>query len=73
MSKEPTPDSIHQMLPLLLKRNSFHIMMLNLQSLRTIREMTPGLVTKLIKSTKPNGKLIFKLLELTILILLKIL
>ena len=63
-----------QLLPPLLPRrykDIFHTTMLNLLSRHMIKEMMPGLIIKLTRLTKLNGKLTFKLSELIILILLK--
>ena len=64
-------DSPQLLPPLLLSKNGFHSTMLNQQSLPMTREMMPGLIIKLTRLTKLNGKLTFKLSELIILILLK--
>ena len=62
-----------QLLLFLLRRDkdTFHITMLNQQSLPMNKEMMPGLITKLIRLMRLNGKLTPPLLEPIILILLK--
>ena len=64
---------LHQLLQFLPRRdkNGFHSTTLNQQSLPMTREMMPGLITKLTRLTRLNGKLISQLLELIILTLLK--
>ena len=63
-----------QLLLFLLRRDkdTFHITMLNQQSLPMNKEMMPGLITKLIRLMRLNGKLTSPLLELIILTLLKL-
>ena len=64
-----------QLLPPLLPRRDkdiFHTTMLNLLSRHMIKEMMPGLIIKLTRLTKLNGKLTSQLLEPIISILLKI-
>ena len=70
MMEEDSP----QLPPLLLRRNKngFHSTMLNPQSLPMTRETMPGLIIKLTRLTKLNGKLTSQLLEPIISILLKI-
>jgi len=66
-------DSPQLLPPLLLRRdkNGFHSTMLNPQSLLMIRETMPGLITRLTRLTKLNGKLISQLWVLIISTLLK--
>ena len=61
------------LLELLLRRDKdiFHTTMLNHLSRHMIKEMMPGLITKLTRLMRPNGKLTSHLSDPTILTLLK--
>ena len=66
-------EDLPQLLQFLHRRNKdiFHTMMLNHLSRHMIRETMPGLIIKLTRLTRLNGKLISQLSELIILTLLK--